>query len=259
VINAAGHLSAYSLRPEHFAPIIADWQTRWGIATVHTRRKYLAMLTAWLTASGANAQLRGCIPKTKAPQPRTVVAAPAELTALVENANPWMRCWLSLTAGHGLRFSEALRLCPADVDTSDQTMTYRTKGDRTNTLPMNDDLAPIAAAAQSPGNRLTPLIEIVAGRPITPKAVRDAWKALKKKAGANPWLRPHDLRRTLAVRLYESTKDMRAVQQTLGHKNLITTCIYLENRDNVNLRLLLNTLRSEQAAVAAAAAGRLTN
>jgi integrase len=259
ITREAGHLSAYELRPQHLGKLIDSWRLRWGIATVCTRRKYLVLLVKWLVAQGANPGLRETIPLTKTPSARTVIAKDGELESAIKLASPFLRCWIEITAGHGLRFAEALRLCPRDVDTADQTMTYRTKGDRTNTLPIGDDLFKIFASVETPGNTSTPYLEIIAGKKIGPFAVRNAWRRLKKKAGVNPEVRPHDLRRTLAVRAYESTKDLRAVQQMLGHKNLTTTCLYLENRDHVKLRSLMNTLRAEQKAAAAAAAGRLTN
>jgi site-specific recombinase XerD len=44
-------------------------------------------------------------------------------------------------------------------------------------------------------------------------------------------VRPHDLRRTYARRLYEAGVDMVAIQQNLGHSDLKTTLGYIGELD----------------------------
>ncbi len=69
-----------------------------------------------------------------------------------------------------------------------------------------------------------------------------AWQKAKKKAHANPSLWMHDLRRTAAVALYEVSKDLRVVEQMLGHKSLSSTITYLEHRDPGKLRPYLEAI-----------------
>ena len=51
------------------------------------------------------------------------------------------------------------------------------------------------------------------------------------KNGEMAIVRPHDLRRTYARRLYEAETDTIAIQQNLGHKSLNTTLDYIGTLD----------------------------
>lgn len=241
--------------------VISDWQKRkLSQATIATRRKYIRQILRWLEAEGAPRNIEQTLTKVRQPRPRAVIASPEEIERLILAARPWMRVWLAITAGHGLRFAEARRLCAANFNASNGTITYRTKGESTNSLPANEDLKRFFRVAPPCDDPNKPLIEIYfdqerpsiiaeksdVGRPIGEVLQRDyiykCWFKLKKLAGVNMELRPHDLRRTLAVRTYDLTHDLRTVQQLLGHSNMQTTTTYLEHRDPEKMREVLNAL-----------------
>jgi integrase len=69
-----------------------------------------------------------------------------------------------------------------------------------------------------------------------------SWNRLKKTTGADRALNFHDLRRTTAVALYEVSKDLRVVEQMLGHQSLGSTVRYLEHRDPAKLRPYLDSI-----------------
>lgn len=225
------------------AAIVADWRLKYSQSTVAIRRRELARLLGFLIEHGANRELRRQLPKAPYPGPRTVIASDAEIEKLIATAKPWMRLWLTLTAGHGLRFHEAQRLRLADYNAQSNTFTHRTKGNQTNTLPASDELKAFIDSLPKDTDRNTPLVDIAAGRHMTRANIYAKWERLKKHAGVNRFLRTHDLRRTLAVKVYELTHDLRAVQQTLGHTRLATTCLYLEHHDPEKIRPILNQLR----------------
>jgi site-specific recombinase XerC len=210
---------------------------------VSTRRRELKRFLSWLVESGGNPDLISQLTKVRLPRYRTVIAKPEEIDKLVKIAAPWLRCWLTITAGHGLRFAEANRLSPAQYNRQESTITFRTKGEGTNTLPVSDDLKYFFQTAPENPDPNIPLLELHAGRRLSEEYLRKCWHDLKIQAGVNPELRPHDLRRTLAVRTYDLTKDLRAVQHLLGHANLYTTCGYLEHHDPDSIRPVLNQLR----------------
>jgi site-specific recombinase XerD len=47
-----------------------------------------------------------------------------------------------------------------------------------------------------------------------------------RKAGITKPLGPHGLRHTFATRLHDRSRDLRVVQEALGHADLATTEIY---------------------------------
>ena len=53
------------------------------------------------------------------------------------------------------------------------------------------------------------------------------------RAGIEKKVTPHSFRHTFASRVYHNTKDIRAVQQLLGHSSISTTMIYTHVDDRV--------------------------
>lgn len=238
--------------------ILEKWRLRgYAASTIHTRRKYLRMLLAHLVELGAPRFALRNLPKPKPGRPRAVIAEPDELSAIRaviatwtarKPANgepwiePWLPCWFEITAGHGLRFAEARRLCAANFNPSLQTITFIGKGHIEHTLPATPRLQEFFRSAPASPNPREPLIERIAGRALSDYFVYKGWKRVLKKAGITRDLHPHDLRRTLAVRSMNATKDIRIAQQILGHASIATTALYLEHTDPEKLRPLLEEL-----------------
>jgi integrase len=224
--------------------LLETWRREgYSTGTLHLRRKYLKQLLRYLVECGAPRAIALGLTRVKKSPPRTVIATAAELDALARHADGWMNCWLAITAGHGLRFAEAHRLAAVHFDAANGTIKYPTKGGETNELPATNELQRFFALAPASPDPHTPLIERLAGKPLTEPAIRWAWRCLLKKAKVNPNLHPHDLRRTIAVRTMDLTKDMRLAQHILGHQSLATTALYLAHRDPAKIRPLLEELR----------------
>ena len=154
-----------------------------------------------------------------------------------------MRCWLILAAELGLRISETLRVSDATHNPQTRTITITTKGTKPRTLPTTDELEALFGLAPPANDPTTPLIARLLGRPISQGQLRRYWSKLKKQTGTREEIHPHDLRRSAAERLYDQTRDIRAVQRLLGHDDLTSTMQYLEHYDPENLRPLIDSLK----------------
>ena len=68
------------------------------------------------------------------------------------------------------------------------------------------------------------------GRRISPRSVQLRLKKLGARTAGNDGVHPHMLRHSFASHLLQSSGDLRAVQELLGHANLSTTQIYTHGR-----------------------------
>ena len=112
-------------------------------------------------------------------------------------------------------------------------MSFYTKGNVHQTLPVTPEIAAAFAALPAGANPNTPVVNILragnlpGNRPGPRPRFTKQWKALKQRTGIRPELRVHDLRRTVAEDVWQATHDLRAVQHQLGHRSITTTAKYL--------------------------------
>jgi len=71
--------------------------------------------------------------------------------------------------------------------------------------------------------------------PITSKTIRKELKKSAKLAGIKKEPTPHTFRHSFAVHLLESGSNLLLIKELLGHKSIVSTCIYLQL---VNIKLL---------------------
>ena len=64
------------------------------------------------------------------------------------------------------------------------------------------------------------------GGRISPRVVQLQLKKMGQKTNVPAQLHPHVLRHSFASHLLQSSQDLRAVQELLGHANISTTQIY---------------------------------
>ncbi|MCU4675099.1 tyrosine recombinase XerC [Catenovulum sp. 2E275] len=64
------------------------------------------------------------------------------------------------------------------------------------------------------------------GSRLSARYVRERIRQAGVKTGLNVHLNPHKMRHSFATHMLESSQDLRAVQELLGHQNLSTTQIY---------------------------------
>lgn len=141
------------------------------------------------------------------------------------------RAILELFYSSGLRLSELLDLQLHSYDRSDQTVRIeRGKGNKTRILP-------VGRLAQQALEYWLPLREQFApqqdylfisqrGTRLHPSTVQKRLRQWGIKQGIDRNLHPHLLRHSFASHLLESSGDLRAVQELLGHADISTTQVY---------------------------------
>lgn len=134
------------------------------------------------------------------------------------------RALVALCGFLGCRVSEALATKPSNFDLDRMILRVLGKGEKVRYVPISseawDTLASpvIMAMMTSIDTPVVGLEDRVARGNITQMGVR---------AGLARHVASHDLRATFATAIYDKTKDMRLVQQLLGHSSVETTQIYV--------------------------------
>ena len=219
------------------------WRSVLAVSTVWQYTVYLRMLARHIGRASGQPDLHRDVPRVKFPKPRTIILTVEQISALLTNAAPWMRVFITLSCALGLRHSEALDVRPAGFNREKHTLSFVAKGGEIQSMPTTEEIEAMFQNAPDYGDDTTPLMEKYKGTAINRNSTWWAWKQLKKKCGlGNHNLNPHDLRRTLAVTTYDMTKDLRLAWQVLRHRNLGTTARYLEHIDESQLRPLLQMI-----------------
>jgi integrase/recombinase XerC len=172
-------------------------------------------------------------PKSKKALPQTLSPDEASrLMQLVGDAPLTVRdkAIFELFYSSGLRLSELTSLTPNDIDFSDATVRVIGKGSKTRIVPVGSHA--LRAITEWLKQRATFMVDgnalfvSRAGRRLTPRAIQYRMKSWALKLGLNIELYPHKLRHSFASHLLQSSGDLRAVQEMLGHASISTTQIY---------------------------------
>lgn len=140
---------------------------------------------------------------------------------------------LELFYSSGLRLSELINLNIDQLDFTEGTVTVTGKGNKTRIVPLgNHAMVAIQEWLKLRANLLTNKPEEKAvfigkqGRRISARNIQYRLKAWSVKQGINSSVHPHMLRHSFASHVLQSSGDLRAVQEMLGHANISTTQVY---------------------------------
>ncbi len=131
----------------------------------------------------------------------------------------------------GLRLAELVGLNPAALDFNDAAVRVTGKGSKTRIVPMGSHaiaaLRAWLAVRPSLANDSEDALFISRnGGRLTPRAVQLRMKEWGLKQGIISGVHPHLLRHSFASHVLQSSGDLRAVQEMLGHASISTTQVY---------------------------------
>jgi len=240
---------------------ILRWLNTTGHLSAGTRRLYQARVngfTDWLLRRGVIRKdpfLDVPVPKV----PRSVHRAfePHQVAALVAACvTPRDRVVVILGLHAGLRRAELAALEVGDISLTARTvLVVAGKGGHSRLLPLSAEAATVVARYLAEAGLSTgPLLrsESQPQRGIGPSTVSRVFDELAYRAGvkvrAGDTVACHSLRHTAATGWYQSTGDVLAVRDLLGHVNLGTTARYVVGMDVERLRVAVDGRRYLDAA-----------
>lgn len=235
VRRAAGRLHARGLAPSSIARMLSAWRAFF---------RYLATREA--RASNPALGVRGPrrpqrLPKALAPDQAVALASyPVGDAALARRDHAIVELFYS----SGLRLSELVALDarpyaaharqPASlgwIDLAEHELTVTGKGSKRRSVPIGQPAiealkAWLAVRGQLADDGERALFVSTRGTRLTPRSVQLRLQQLAARSGLGVPVHPHVLRHSMASHLLQSSGDLRAVQEMLGHANISTTQIY---------------------------------
>jgi len=138
---------------------------------------------------------------------------------------------MELLYSSGLRVSELAGLNVDDPDLRGASVRVTGKGRKTRELPIGRKALAALERWLPQRNRLAALDESALfvgqrGRRLGVRAIEQRLRHHGEQAGVNGRVYPHRLRHSFASHVLESSADLRAVQELLGHADIATTQIY---------------------------------
>jgi len=141
------------------------------------------------------------------------------------------RAIMELMYSSGLRLAELVSLDLNDVDFPDALVRVIGKGSKTRVLPVGRFAVEALKdwLVQREGLAKPDELAIFVSRNgtrLTDRGIQQRMREWGIKQGLNAGVHPHRLRHSFASHLLESSGDLRAVQELLGHADIGTTQIY---------------------------------
>ena len=215
------------------------WRHRKGIGGKSLKRNLSAIRSFYRyliqhNHAGQNPAKGILAPKTPRKLPKALDADQATQLVSIDAKDPLAirdHAMLELMYSSGLRLSELIQLDMNNLDLNDAVVTVLGKGKKTRAVPVGRYA--VEALKKWFGIRQemikgeeTAVFVTQQGKRITPRAFQLRLKHWAIKQGIPGNVHPHMLRHSFASHLLESSGDLRAVQELLGHADISTTQIY---------------------------------
>jgi site-specific recombinase XerD len=144
--------------------------------------------------------------------------------------DPVYRAYFTTVYACGLRLEEARQLQISDVDGQRGLLRIRGKGNKDRYVPLPSSALQMLRTFWKthrsnswlfPAPRST-----TAPRPLSRKAIQEAFATARERAGLTKHPTTHSLRHAYATHLLEQNVNLRLIQNALGHNSPTTTAIY---------------------------------
>ena len=133
----------------------------------------------------------------------------------------------------GLRLAELASLNLDDINLAQRQLVVTGKGNKTRYLPIGrkavqalEKWLPLRSALLRSNPDETAVFISNRGQRLSHRSIQQRLNHLSSKQALGTHLSPHMLRHSFATHLLESSSDLRAVQELLGHADISTTQIY---------------------------------
>ena len=173
-------------------------------------------------------------PKAKKKLPNTLNPDEIDqlLTSMPENSLGIRdKAIIELIYSAGMRLSELISIDFIDVSSGNDMLSVTGKGNKQRLVPVGRKAhqaiqAWLQIRASMANDDEKALFVSQRGARISPRTIQSRLDYWARKCGLDRRLHPHMLRHSFASHILESSGDLRAVQELLGHANISTTQIY---------------------------------
>ncbi|MCU0897128.1 MAG: tyrosine recombinase XerC [Burkholderiales bacterium] len=223
VRRAVAQLRSRGIEPRTLAAMLSGWR---GFFAWLVRHRGLAANPC----SGVRApKASKALPKALSPDAAArLLDAPGDAAMEVRD-----RAMFELFYSSGLRLAELVALAVGDARgmLREAEVTVTGKGSKTRTVPVGAKAREALAAwleqrtaVAAPDEQA--LFVGARGARVNPSVVRERLATWALRAGVAQHVHPHVLRHSFATHLLQSSGDLRAVQEMLGHASISTTQVY---------------------------------
>ena len=161
----------------------------------------------------------------KRPLPETL--SRADIDRVLESTNRFHRAMFLCLYAAGLRMNEVFSLRVSDVHLTSGYLRVKGKGEKTRLVPMAPRLEEVLRGQVA--CRALIGAELLFPSPRSGKRydnIKTALRLAVQRSGLKKKVTPHMLRHSFATHLLEQGKDLRTIQELLGHEEISTTQIY---------------------------------
>lgn len=160
-------------------------------------------------------------PKIRRSLPRP--ASSKELQSAIKGATPTQKCWILLAAYAGLRCQEIGGLRREDILEAEGLLRVtQGKGGHERLLPLHPDIYEALRALPMPRHGW--IFQAPMGGRYNPQYISVNFNRALRDLGVDATA--HQIRHWFATSLYAQTRDLRVVQEMMGHSSPQTTAIY---------------------------------